>query len=73
MMTSRREREYEGLARHLIRFLAKEQWRVAVVGESQIRRPNGWPRFNYEFVMNFTGNQMSPQAAKKPKKKKARA
>ena len=71
MRTSRRE--YEGLVKHLIRFLAKEQWRVAAVGESQIRRLDAWPRFNYEFVMNFMGNRMPPQAAKKPKKKKARA
>ena len=71
-MTSQK-RAYEQFAKHLIRFLAKQQWRVAAVGESQIRRPDNWPRFNYEFVANFTGNLMPPPSLKKPKKKKARA
>ena len=46
------------LGQELNRYLATVGWYAVVVGQTRIQQPPGEGKFNYEFVVRFTGGKL---------------
>jgi hypothetical protein len=63
-MTKEQQRAFDRMAKEVGKFLQTIGWKALVIGIPRVQQQPGELKYNFEFVMRFTGKQIErPQPA----------